>query len=424
MSVEQSQSSRPIYEPTFTPKDCWDSISTIVLPILLTVSLSLSIYYAVHPVSMVHITGNVSISLPLMICGSASVALTIMFTVQLVRHKEVGEAYENLITNIVGSSNYSKGGVRTALHPRGKQNGQTSTDHIENKSDQIKRMQENHGCNSITIQTQDGVTLGAYWSPSNNHKTAPTAILFHGNGMYAEDMITQLAVYKYLVFNVLIPEFRGYGISGGEAAGPNQEMGAYMDAEAALKFVLDKGVDREKILTHGISLGGAYAAALGYFFNVKHLVLNHTFTKFSAVASHVVPVPETLVGKVIDVSYEQSQKDSSIQGAKTLVTDGFNSLSKIQKLPANSEIFVIRGETDHLMPLNFGEAFVQAKYPNDPVKQKARLSTMPGGHGNFANFFELPECRQQFYEFLQERELVSEEQTTALENWYKANRQA
>lgn len=61
--------------------------------------------------------------------------------------------------------------------------------------------------------------------------------------------------YKTRGLNVLLVEYRGYGLSEGAAGGVNQEMEAYLDAEAALKFVLSQGVVKNKILAHGYSLG-------------------------------------------------------------------------------------------------------------------------------------------------------------------------
>ena len=179
-------------------------------------------------------------------------------------------------------------------------------------------------------------------------------------------------------------------------------MEAYFDAEAALKFVLSQGIPKEKVIAHGYSLGGAYAAALGCFFGVKTLVLNHTFTSCGAVMSNVTPFSQNISEHLVHKAYEQKveKKDETIPGAKDLKTDGFNSLAKVAQMQG-ANVFVIRGQDDKLMNMEFGEQLIKAAYPGDPQKQKDYLATVAGGHCNIENFETDKTAQEQFKKFLQ-----------------------
>jgi len=406
LSISNNDSQDRQLESVVSFKDKYDIVATIVAPIFLLISLSLIIHYGIYPSApMVSINPSFSISLPLIICSGIGLIIGVIFVIQLVRLSQVKVAFEKSMGQLIHSSESVQGQIRYILHPGKRENGQRAEDYVEANSEFIEEIETAFGP-AVTFITRDNVSLRGYWHESQR-KDAPTAIIFHGNAMNAEDLIPSWGeVYRRLGFNVLSVEYRGYGISEGQAGGPNQEMEAYLDAEAALKFVLSQGVERKKILAHGYSLGGVYATALGYFFGVQHVVLDHTFTTAAAVASHVAPISQTMAARAIAASYEKKSMDrnSTIPNAKPLVTDSFNSLAKVQKMPG--EVLVIRGEEDKLMDMSFGDAFVRAKYPNDDEMQNEHLATVSGGHCDLNNFFNNQDAWDKFEEFLLVRGLL------------------
>lgn len=404
LSISSSQRQDIQLENVVSIKDKYDIVTTVVAPLFFLISFSLIIYYAIHPLPpLVPITSSFSMSLPLIICSGIGFVFGVIFVIQLVRHSQVKVAFEKSVGQWIHSSENVQTLIRRVLHPGGRED-QTVEDYVVANNEIIEEITTVFG-SAVTFVTRDNVSLRGYWYESQR-KDAPTAVIFHGNAMNAEDVIPSWGeVYRTLGFNVLSVEYRGYGMSEGKAGGPNQEMEAYLDAEAALEFVLSKGVERKKILAHGYSLGGVYATALGYFFGVQHVVLDHTFTTAAAVASHVAPISQTMAARVIAASYEKKSMDKhpTIPNAKPLVTDSFNSLAKVRKM--TGDVFVIRGQEDRLMDMSFGDAFVQAKYPNDEEQQKEHLATVAGGH--CANsFFNDQDAWDKFEEFLYVRGLL------------------
>jgi hypothetical protein len=315
----------------------FDALSTIGSAILSIVALSLVINYAVHPISpMVPITSNLSLSLPMLICSSIGTVTTITFIVQMIRHKHIKLAFERYIGQRIISSNFLRGLIRRNLHLGGREEGESVENYQIANKELIERAEQNIGpC--VSFQTRDGVTLRGYWNFVR--KSVPTVIIFHGNTGTAESMTSLWGKgYKSLdnegarnLLNILVMEYRGYGQSEGEKCSGNQEMEAYFDAEAALNFVLNQGVAKNRVVAHGVSLGGAYAAALAYFYGIKCVVLDHTFTSFGAVIQNVSPLSMNLAHHAAYAAYEQKEapKHDTIPDAINLKTDGFNSLGKL-----------------------------------------------------------------------------------------------
>jgi len=229
-----------------------------------------------------------------------------------------------------------------------------------------------------------------------------------------------LKFYRDLAYNVLILAPRGHGISGGRAATANQELEAYYDVEAALKFVISnsdqltsdgrllpsKTEIKDLVVAHGHSLGGAYAAALGYFCGVKNVILDHTFTTFSEVASNLTKVflSKASVEGAVNIAFpcNEAPKDNDV-GVRDFKTDRWDSLAKVKGM--EGEIFVIRGETDRLMKKEFGDQFVQGRYPGQQELQDKRLATVKGGHNEWYNFFSDEGAQNKLKQFLRDRGL-------------------
>ncbi|MCH9626633.1 MAG: hypothetical protein S4CHLAM2_02590 [Chlamydiales bacterium] len=386
----------PSDEPLFTPccvaKGCCDGISAVVLPILLIFAVALTIYYALNPVGHIFVvTSNFSLSVPVIVCSSLGIGIAILLSVQMRRLVK-----------------FSQKQVRQGLH--------CGPFQIQNKG------------SGARYQTRDGIELEGLWQPisgTGNFQSAPTAILFHANGCTKEGMQVWGHYYRGKGFNVFLAEYRGYQQNTGVRAGPNQEMEAYLDAEAALKFVLDQGVKREKVLAHGLSLGGAYAASLGYFYGIQHVVLEQTFTSFSAVAVNVVrsnaPRPRnrllvltsTCFFGVIQggawflahTAYQSARLPacSTIPDSRRLKTDRFSTLNKVRRM--QGEIFVIHAANDNLMPGHFGLKLVRANY-GDRGNSDNRLTTIGGGHCS-DQFFRNQAAQLRFDNYLRERDLLA-----------------
>lgn len=104
--------------------------------------------------------------------------------------------------------------------------------------------------------------------------------MFHGNaGNIGHRVPIAKILEENLGCNVLMLEYRGYGLSTGE---PN-EAGINIDAQAALDYLRhQKETEGGKIIVYGQSLGGAVAIQLvaknQEVGDILALVLENTFT--------------------------------------------------------------------------------------------------------------------------------------------------
>ncbi|MFZ0564693.1 MAG: alpha/beta fold hydrolase [Chlamydiales bacterium] len=253
------------------------------------------------------------------------------------------------------------------------------------------------GSEIVEYESHDGSLQQSIWFPANSEEPSPTVILFHGNSSRADLQIDNpvFNYYREKGFNILAVEYRGYGICEGVASTRKQEIQAYYDAEAAFRFLRDqKNIDPRRMLAHGVSLGGAYAAFLAQ--KVKSVVLDHTFSSFPAVASHASKIGLRSTIYICQKAFPHL-RDGEFE------TDLFDNVRKVRNM--EGELLVIRGEEDELMKLEFGDELIQSRYSEQEV-QARRLLTIPGNHSQGFLTFCNEEYRRVFDRFLQESELT------------------
>ena len=189
----------------------------------------------------------------------------------------------------------------------------------------------------LEIATQDGERLHGWWIPSPG-RAGGHVLLCHGNAGNVGDRVSHAALLTAAGFDVLLFDYRGYGRSSGR---PSEE-GTYRDARAAWAALLAmSGVDAERVVYLGESLGGAVALALALEEPPAGLVLQSTFTSIRDMAKRHYPfVPGSLV------------------------PDAYPSLSRIGGLRA--PLLVIHGERDAIVPPMHGdELFAAAPEPKE-----------------------------------------------------------
>ena len=85
---------------------------------------------------------------------------------------------------------------------------------------------------------------------------------------------------------MLIPEFVGYGMSGGSPS----ERGCQDTADAAYEYLVEtRGIEPERIVVGGWSLGGAVAVDLASRTPVAGLIMFSSFTSGVDMAHRIVP---------------------------------------------------------------------------------------------------------------------------------------
>lgn len=140
----------------------------------------------------------------------------------------------------------------------------------------------------VRLKTQDGVTIDAWFVPAASNSAASRTILYlHGNAGNNGHRLDALLAFHDLGVNVMMPDYRGYGNSGGKPS----EKGTYLDALAAWDFLTkERGVPTNRIVVLGRSLGGAVASWLALEVNPGGLVLESTFTSAPDMVSRIFPI--------------------------------------------------------------------------------------------------------------------------------------
>jgi hypothetical protein len=105
----------------------------------------------------------------------------------------------------------------------------------------------------------------------------PTVLYFYGNAISLANCFNEFRGFRRLGFNVMIPDYPGYGMSGGHAS----ERSFYACADAAFDQLCHRpDVDLRQIASVGWSLGAAVATDLAVHRPVMCLATFSAFTSW------------------------------------------------------------------------------------------------------------------------------------------------
>jgi len=112
------------------------------------------------------------------------------------------------------------------------------------------------GGRQLRVEAEDGMALHAWWIPARTTRCG-SVVFFHGNAGTIADRAFLADRFSRKGYDVLLPEYRGYGRSEGTPS----ENGLYRDGMAAYRHTReDLGVPADELVVVGHSLGGAVAA--------------------------------------------------------------------------------------------------------------------------------------------------------------------
>jgi uncharacterized protein len=146
----------------------------------------------------------------------------------------------------------------------------------------------------VHLKTSDGIQVCAIFGKAMSAdgveladaNTQPTILFFYGNGMCMADCEGEFQKFRRLGFNAMIPDFVGYGMSGGRPS----EQGVYATAECAYAYLSSRGdIDAKKIVPTGWSLGAAAAIEIAAKHPGPGLVTMSAFTSMTDMARKVLP---------------------------------------------------------------------------------------------------------------------------------------
>ncbi|HBG61444.1 MAG: hypothetical protein A2Y03_01380 [Omnitrophica WOR_2 bacterium GWF2_38_59] len=150
---------------------------------------------------------------------------------------------------------------------------------------------------NIYFKTRTGLVLNG-WLVEGVPQSKAVMLFFHGNAGNIGDRLTKLKYFSQMGVNVFIIDYRGYGKSEGS---PSEE-GLYEDAAAAFDYIVSrKELDPEKIISYGVSLGGAVAVDLAANRKVCGLIVDSSFSNAKDMAKKILPfIPGFIIKTKLD----------------------------------------------------------------------------------------------------------------------------
>ncbi|KAK4877423.1 hypothetical protein RN001_009929 [Aquatica leii] len=141
---------------------------------------------------------------------------------------------------------------------------------------------------NVQVHASDGTMLHMFfiYQPKERKHQSPTIVFLHGNaGNMGHRLQNTAGLYHNLHCNILLVEYRGYGLSEGA---PSEE-GLYADARASIDYLYTRNdINLSEIIVFGRSLGGAVAIDLAsraeYADKIWCLVVENTFTSIPDMA--------------------------------------------------------------------------------------------------------------------------------------------
>ncbi len=147
----------------------------------------------------------------------------------------------------------------------------------------------------LQLETARGQRVAALYGPAqlpDGHRdpdasSRPALIYFYGNAMCLAYAQSEFERFRRLGLNVLIPDYLGYGLSGGKAS----ETGCRETAETAYQALILRGFAPSRVIASGWSLGGAVAIDLAVRRPMGGLIAFSSFTSTHDMARNICPMP-------------------------------------------------------------------------------------------------------------------------------------
>jgi fermentation-respiration switch protein FrsA (DUF1100 family) len=219
------------------------------------------------------------------------------------------------------------------------------------------------GARDITLRTDDGLELGAWFFPARNDRSphTPMAVLVApGNGGNREGRAGLAEELSDRGLAVLLMDYRGYG---GNPGRPTEE-GLAADALAAAEALEALGYPPERTIYFGESLGTGVVAALHVRRPPAGMVLRSPFTELAEVGTYHYPfLPVRLLlrdrFRVVEHLASSDVPVTVIYGDHDTVVPSALSATVADAASALAERVVISG-ADHNDPVMFGPRVADA----------------------------------------------------------------
>lgn len=183
----------------------------------------------------------------------------------------------------------------------------------------------------VAFETTNGLQLYGWFVSAGD--SALTILFCHGNAGNISGRLETIRLLHDLGLNVFIFDYRGYGRSEGTPS----ETGTYRDALAAWRYLTQtRGIEDEKIITMGRSLGGSIAAWLAAHKDPAAAIIESSFTSAAQLAAGLYPwLP-----------------------VRWLIKYDYNTLAYLQDIKV--PVFMAHSRDDEIVPFHHGKILFEA----------------------------------------------------------------
>lgn len=219
------------------------------------------------------------------------------------------------------------------------------------------------GAEDVTLRTEDGLELGAWFVPPQGRDRQLAVLMAPGNGGNRAGRADLARALAERGFAVLVLDYRGYG---GNPGSPTEE-GLALDAAAALDASGERGYEQQQTIYFGESLGTGVVAGLAAQHPPAGIVLRSPFPELADVGAHHYPwLP---VRTILRDRFPVVDNLRKLEGSQVPITVVYGDSDSVvptelsrevaQKAPAPVDEVVFRG-ADHNDPVMFGDRVAQA----------------------------------------------------------------
>jgi fermentation-respiration switch protein FrsA (DUF1100 family) len=209
-----------------------------------------------------------------------------------------------------------------------------------------------------TIETSDGESLDAWFLQRDD--AVATVLYLGGNGFLMVKSRPLIQAYATLPVNLLLVDYRGYGLSSGEPT----VRGVQEDARSAFRFVTSDAVPQtDKLFIHGHSMGSFLSAILTEENSVDGYILESPVTEVDRWTKRLIPWP---LRPFVRFNIDEEVKAQSNSDKVASIT---------------TPLLIMGGTNDEVTPIRMAEEL----YELSGSAQKRLVKISGGGHNNLPN---------------------------------------
>lgn len=220
------------------------------------------------------------------------------------------------------------------------------------------------------LETDDGVQLNSWFL--QNEEAVASLLYLGGNGFLMVKSRPLIEAYSNIPVNLLLVDYRGYGLSSGEPS----VAGVMSDAKTAFQFLADLDIPAsDQIFVHGHSMGSFLSAYIADTEEVKGYILESPIADVDGWTKSLVP---WILRPFIRFSI-----DDAIQNQ--------NNSERVTNIGA--PLLILGGNKDEITPFSMAETL----YEKSASMSKQIVKIEDGNHNNLPVY---TEYREKILEFI------------------------